>query len=125
MMSGLVIAVSVGFFGVPSAEHKAVTEMQVAYHRLIVGTWEQRAENGRVTTWTFRRNGEGTATVRLRDGISRSWLFAYRVDDKRSELKINGGSVPILRLDGRVLVWRWNGERTTVQQYVRRPGGKT
>jgi hypothetical protein len=120
MMSGLVAALSVGLFGGLPAEHNAVTATRLAYHRLLVGTWERRAENGRVTTWTFRRNGEGTATVRLWDGITRSWSFTYRVGDERAEVKINGGApVPLLRLDRRVLVWRWNGEPTT-EQFRRR-----
>jgi hypothetical protein len=119
MLSGLVAALALGFVSGPSTDHRAVTEMRLAYHRLIVGTWERRKEDGRVVAWTFRRNGECTLTVTSPDGIRASCSWMYRVDDKRAEISFGEGTLRLMRLDRRVLAWRTNVERTA-EQFRRR-----
>jgi hypothetical protein len=110
MMSGLVATLALGFVSGSSADGNGTTEMRLAYHRLIVGTWEMQAASGLVQVWTFRRNGEGKVITTLPDGITGSSSFKYRINARRSELNIDididgGASIQIIQLDRRVLVW--------------------
>lgn len=119
MMSGLVAAVALGFVGGPSADGKAVTEIRLAYHRLIVGTWEERITDSWVVTWEFRRNGECIVTVPAPDGTKECVHYTYRVNDQPLEMELQGRPMQLLRFSRRVLVWRFPGKRI-LRQFRRR-----